>query len=193
MSPFRNVVVGIDLANADRLASDAQLAPASRTARDKAIAIARRSGAALHLLAALDIDPYAEAVVQRATGAGSPSILERAKDFLAAAAGPAAVSTGHVGKAIPAFSTSASPAQSGLASRKIKPLARLIFERSILGLRSRLFGNSLLPEYFLVLRVGQRALPRDQAALDQFAGHPAVRRGACEHLRPAGLAGERRA
>ena len=89
MNPFRNLVVGIDLANADRLASDAQLAPASRTARDKAIAIARRSGAALHLLAALDIDPYAEAVVQRATGAGSPSILERAKDFLAASAEPA--------------------------------------------------------------------------------------------------------
>jgi nucleotide-binding universal stress UspA family protein len=89
MNPFRNVVVGIDLANADRLADDAQLAPASRTARDKGVAIARRSGATLHLLAALDIDPYAESIVQRAAGAGSPSILESAKSFLTAAAEPA--------------------------------------------------------------------------------------------------------
>jgi universal stress protein E len=89
MNSFRNLVVGIDLANADRLAADAQLAPASRTARDKAVAIAGRSGGTLHLLTALDIDPYAEAVVLRASGAGSPSILERAKDFLEAAAAPA--------------------------------------------------------------------------------------------------------
>lgn len=89
MSSFRNVVVGVDLANADRLAADAQLAPASRTARDKAVAIARRSQATLHLLAALDIDPFAEDVVLRATGPGGPSMLDRANAFLAASAEPA--------------------------------------------------------------------------------------------------------
>jgi nucleotide-binding universal stress UspA family protein len=88
MNSFRNVVVGIDLANADRLAADAQLAPASRTARDKAVAIARRAGGALHLLTALDLDPYAEEIVLRA-GTNGPSILERAKALLASAAEPA--------------------------------------------------------------------------------------------------------
>jgi universal stress protein E len=88
MNSFRNVVVGIDLANTDRLADDAQLAPASRTARDKAIAIARRTGGALHLLTALDLDPYAEEIVLRA-GTSGPSMLERAKALLASAAEPA--------------------------------------------------------------------------------------------------------
>src|SRR5262245_18930687 len=87
MNPFRNLVVGIDLANAERLAADAPLAPASRTARDRAVAVARRSGGALHLLTALDLDPYAEEIVLR--GSGGTSILERAKGHLAVAAEPA--------------------------------------------------------------------------------------------------------
>lgn len=89
MNPFRNVVAGIDLANAERLTADAQLAPASRTARDKALSIARRSGGALHLVSALDLDPYAEEIVLGARGAGGASILERAKELLASAAEPA--------------------------------------------------------------------------------------------------------
>ena len=89
MEPYRNLVVGIDLANADRIADDAQLAAASRAARDKAVELARRSKARIHLLTALDLDPYAETIVLRPSPSGGHSIHDAAKRFLDAAAAPA--------------------------------------------------------------------------------------------------------
>jgi universal stress protein E len=88
MDPYRNVVVGVDLASADRLADGAPLGPASRAARDRAIEVARASKGHVHLLAALDVDPYAETIVLDSARAGGTSILDRAKRFLDAAAKP---------------------------------------------------------------------------------------------------------
>jgi universal stress protein E len=89
MHPYRSVVAGIDVAGADRLADGATLGPASRAARDRAVEVAKASKGGVHLLAALDLDPYAETIVLRTAKPGAPSILDRARRFLEAAAQPA--------------------------------------------------------------------------------------------------------
>lgn len=89
MEPFRNLVAGIDLGGAERLADTATLAPASRAARDKAVEVAQRFGGRVHLLSALDLDPYAESIVLKAPAAGGPSILDQARRFVEEAALPA--------------------------------------------------------------------------------------------------------
>lgn len=89
MDAFTNIVAGIDLANADRLVDDAPLAPASRAARDKAIAIAKRTHGRVHLLTALDVDPYAETILRKTSPSGGSSIHDLATRYLESAARPA--------------------------------------------------------------------------------------------------------
>jgi universal stress protein E len=88
MDSHRNIVVGIDLTGADRLADAAALGPASRAARDRALEVAKSTKAHVHLLAALDLDPYAETIVLESPKSGGASIHSQATRFLESAAKP---------------------------------------------------------------------------------------------------------
>lgn len=83
--PFRNLVVGIDLSAADRLADTGPLGAASAVALDRAVSLAA-GGGHIHLLTAIDVDPFAETIIARSGGGGRPSILDQARRSLESAA-----------------------------------------------------------------------------------------------------------
>ena len=89
MDTYRNIVVGIDLAGSDHLADGASLSPASRAARDAAVEIAGRARGRIHLLAALDVDAFAEEIVVKPGAGDTLSIRDAAARFLELAGAPA--------------------------------------------------------------------------------------------------------
>jgi CPA2 family monovalent cation:H+ antiporter-2 len=89
MDRFKNIVVGVDLAGREHLVSGRGLSRFSRAALEKAVWVARRNGAHLHLLATIDVDAHAESLILRAQAAGRPSVLDTARDRLEDLATPA--------------------------------------------------------------------------------------------------------
>jgi len=75
MQRFRNILVGVDLSSADRLA-EVELTPASREALRRAIWLAAHTRGDLTILAVLDISAHAQALLQQELQ-HSPGDLER--------------------------------------------------------------------------------------------------------------------
>jgi nucleotide-binding universal stress UspA family protein len=82
MDRFKNIVVGVDLAGREHLVSGRGLGRYSRAAVEKAVWVARRNDAHLHVLSTLDVDAHAEALINRAAAAGHPNVLETARERL---------------------------------------------------------------------------------------------------------------
>ncbi len=89
MDRFRNVVVGLDLSGDEHLVEEGPLRRFSRVALEKAIWVARRNRAALHLLTTLDIDVIAEELLRKAIDAGRPNVRDAALARLDQLAAPA--------------------------------------------------------------------------------------------------------
>jgi len=82
MDRFKNVVVGVDLAGREHLVSGRGLGRFSRAALEKAVWVARRNGAHLHVLAAVDVDAHAASLILRDDQAGRPTVLRMARERL---------------------------------------------------------------------------------------------------------------
>ncbi len=82
MNRFKNVVVGIDLAGREHLVSGRGLGRYSRAAIAKAVWVAQRNGARLHMITSLDVDAHAEELIRRAADAGRATVLDTAKSRL---------------------------------------------------------------------------------------------------------------
>ncbi|MCG3133180.1 MAG: hypothetical protein HMLKMBBP_00291 [Planctomycetes bacterium] len=89
MPAHKNVVVGLDLSNADLRVDEGPLSPASRAAFDSAVWVAKAQGAKLHVLTSLDVDPAAAAMVAAEEKAGRATLRTRAAKRVAAAAAAA--------------------------------------------------------------------------------------------------------
>jgi universal stress protein E len=81
MQHFRNILVGIDLSNADREA-DLELAPPSQQALQRAIWLAAHTGGKLTIFTALDISPSAQAMLQDELSHGPEDIESAASEIL---------------------------------------------------------------------------------------------------------------
>jgi len=82
MDRFKNIVVGIDLAGREHLVSGGGLGRYSRAALEKAVWVARRNDARLHLIACLEVDVHAEALLRRDADAGRSTVLDTARGRL---------------------------------------------------------------------------------------------------------------
>jgi universal stress protein E len=83
MKRFTNLVVGVDISGKQHyIYGGPELDQFSRTALDKAIWVAERNGAALHVLTTLDVDPHAEALIRRDAASGKRTILDKATERL---------------------------------------------------------------------------------------------------------------
>ena len=89
MHRFKNIVVGVDLAGHEHLVSGRGLGRYSRAAVEKAVWVARRNGAHLHLLSTLDVDAHAASLIRRDEAAGRPTVLDKARGRLEDLATPA--------------------------------------------------------------------------------------------------------
>lgn len=81
MKRFQNLLVGVDLASADRLVGDEIGAP-SRCAVERALWLAEQSGASVRFAYALDVSPAAEAMI-RDTNSEASNVFEAANAVLA--------------------------------------------------------------------------------------------------------------
>jgi len=80
---FKNVVVGVDLAGRQhRIDGGRAIDRFSHVALDKAIWVAKRNDAALHVLTTLDVDARGEARLRHDAVEGEPTILDQAADRL---------------------------------------------------------------------------------------------------------------
>jgi universal stress protein E len=81
MQHFRNILVGIDLSNADRQA-DVELAPPSQQALRRAMWLAAHTSGKLTIFTALDISPSAQAMLQDELSHGPEDIELAAAEIL---------------------------------------------------------------------------------------------------------------
>lgn len=89
MQRFKNVVVGVDLAGREHLVSGRGLGRFSRAALEKAVWVAQKNGARLHILTTVDVDAHAEALIRRDADAGRSTVLDIARARLEDLAAPA--------------------------------------------------------------------------------------------------------
>jgi nucleotide-binding universal stress UspA family protein len=82
---MRNLSVGVDLTSGDRLvAVPEDLAPSCRAAIDRAVWLAKRLGASLHVSTSLDVDGVAEELIRRQHAETGDSLLDAAARVLEA-------------------------------------------------------------------------------------------------------------
>jgi universal stress protein E len=81
MQQFRNILVGIDLANADRRA-DVELAPPSQQALRRAIWLAAHTSGTLTIFSTLDISASAQAILQEELAHGPDDLKQAASEIL---------------------------------------------------------------------------------------------------------------
>lgn len=86
MSPFQNVVAAIDLSGPQERVDQDGLSPASAAAFFTAARVAAAEGARLHVVAALDLDAFGAACLEREEAAGRPTIRPAAVARLSALA-----------------------------------------------------------------------------------------------------------
>lgn len=93
MHTCKKIVVGVDLSADDRLVSSTAPAEPGRIALQKAVWLAQNLGASLHLLASLDVEAHAEAMMRRdqCRGGGVCVLAEKRLDELAQPARDAGV------------------------------------------------------------------------------------------------------
>ncbi len=138
MDRFKNVVVGVDLAGKQHLIATAHtLDRFSQAALDKAIWVAKRNGAALHVLTTIDIDPHAEALIRRDAAAGKRTVLTQAEERLDAltadaVAGGLTVTT-HADFGLPARVLLADVRDNGRDLVVVGTRARSTLRRRLLG------------------------------------------------------------
>jgi len=89
MDRFENIVVGVDLAGREHLVSGQGLGRYSRSALEKAVWVARRNDAHLHILSTIDVDAHAESLIRRDADAGRSTVLDTARARLEDLATPA--------------------------------------------------------------------------------------------------------